>query len=178
MPKKKNESHSREADPGRVYKWRRGSTFKVDPQVAGEYLEELKDENDGLLQPDTVWQAARDPSSPIHDEFEWDMEKAAARHWRQRARNLMNHVAVVATYEESADDGAPAFINVKVATKQRAYVNTAQVIANEDWHDQAVASCLKQLKGLQARYEKLTELDEVWAAIRKAEKKRKRAKVA
>jgi len=178
MSKNKNQSHSREATSDRVYKWRAGSTFKVDAQVAGEYLEELKEQNDGLLEPNVVWEAARDPESPIHEEFEWDVEKAAERHWRQRARNLMNHVAVVASYNETAGDGAPAFISVQVATKKRAYVSAAQVIANEDWHEQAIASCFKQLKGLESRYGKLTELDDVWNAIRKAEKKRSRAKVA
>jgi len=51
---------------GRIYKWRPGSTFKVEAQIAGDYLEKLREENEGYLTPTEVYEAAMDEDSPIH----------------------------------------------------------------------------------------------------------------
>jgi hypothetical protein len=163
---------------GRIFKWKKGSTFKVDAQTAGTFLENLKAENDGILQPDDVVEAAKDPESPIHDEFEWDLQKAANNHWKDRARNLMNHLAVVRVYAEDASEGVSAFVNVEVAQSTRGYVAMSQVVANDDWRQQMVDDVLNRLKALQKKYEQLDELDGVWAAIKKAETRRAKGSAA
>jgi len=160
---------------GRYYKWRPGSSFKVDAQVAGEYLEELREQNDGVLTKTDVYQAAQDPDSPIHGEFQWDVQKAAEAHWRARAGDMIRHLAIVRVKQMPASDGVPAFLNVRLTTTEgtkRGYVTGTEVLSSADLHEQVVAQALKQLKGLEGRYGKLVELDGVWEAIRKAEKRR------
>lgn len=160
---------------GRIYKWAAGSTFKTDAQIAGEYIEELRQENDGFVTPEMVWKAAEDPDSPIHDDFEWDERKAAENHWKERARNLVNHIVVVRTYDEPADEGLKAFISVVVSEKKRAYVDIGTVKSDEEMRQDLIDSILAQLKVFQKRYEQITELDAIWAEIRKAEKRRAKA---
>ena len=164
---------------GRIYKWRPGSTFKVDAQEAGEYLEELREQKeDEALTPTDVYEAAQDPDSPLHEEFEWDVEKAAKAHWRDRAGNLLRHLAVVRVWTEEASDGVPAFLSVNVTSGSRGYVSAEQVYASADYHEQVVEQALKMFKGLQARFGKLGELSDIWKAIEKAEKKRAKKKAA
>lgn len=51
----------------------------------------------GYIEPATVVAAARDPKSPIHDEFEWDVHKAAQAHWLDTARQLIRFVRLETT---------------------------------------------------------------------------------
>src|SRR4030095_4309006 len=55
-------------------------------------LKEL--EQDGRLTPDDVVAEARNPDSPLHDQFEWDLERAAMATWIRQARELITSVKV------------------------------------------------------------------------------------
>lgn len=156
---------------GRIYKWAPGSTFKTEAQVAGEYIEELRQEN-GYITPEMVWKAAEDPDSPIHGDFEWNERKAAENHWRERARNMVNHIVVVRTYDEPADEALRAFVSVVVSEKERAYVDIETVKSDEEMRQDLIDDILAKLKAFQKRYEQITELDSIWAEITKAEKRR------
>lgn len=48
----------------------------------------------GELTPHRVVEDARDPVSPLHDEFDWDIEAAAQQHWEQQARKLIDRFCV------------------------------------------------------------------------------------
>jgi len=161
---------------GRIYKWRPGATFKVDAQEAGEFLEDLKEQQGGVLTTTAVYEAAMDEDSPIHDEFEWDVEKAAQAHWRDRAGNMMRHLAVVRIKTHKPASGVPAFMSVNVTAGKRGYVSTEQVQSSADFQQQVIDQAIKLLNGLKARFETISELDEVWTAIAKAEKRRARQK--
>lgn len=62
-------------------------------------LELLATENGGRLTPELVLSDAVDPSSPLHDRFEWDDAKAAAEHRLDQARALIRGVRVQVTTE-------------------------------------------------------------------------------
>ena len=163
---------------GRLYKWKKGSPFKVDAQIVGDRIEEIRQKNNGIVTPEAIVEDAKDPESPLHDEFEWDVEKAAYRHWKARARSMTNHIVVVRIQSEDAEEGKPAFISVEVTQYQRGYVTLDQVVSNQDWREYAIEACFRMLKGLQKRFEALNDpdLDEIWTAIRKSEKKRAKKK--
>jgi len=160
---------------GRLYRWDVGSTFKVSAQVAGEYLDALREQNGGMLTPEIVVEAAKSEYSPIHKEFEWDFQKAAEKHWRERARNMISHIDIVRVQDDDPDAAVPAFVHVRLIDSGPAYVTMAQVVQVADWREFAIKDCLRMLKGLQKRYEQLTELDSIWAAIDEAEKARAKA---
>ena len=49
----------------------------------------------GRIAPNIVVDAARDPASPLHDEFEWDVAKAAERDWIRTACELIRSVKFI-----------------------------------------------------------------------------------
>ena len=46
------------------------------------------------LTPAAIVADARSPDSPLHAEFDWNIEKAAQKHWEDRARELIQAVKV------------------------------------------------------------------------------------
>jgi hypothetical protein len=154
---------------GRIYKWTRGAHFKVDAQTAGERIEKIRQSNGGVVKPDDVVEDAKSPTSPLHEEFIWDVDEAAKRHWRSTARNLMNHIVVVQVETQSSDEGVHAFHSVRVTTTKRGYISIDEVVTSDDYRQQAIKNALKLLQGLQRRFAYLNELDGVWKAIDQAE---------
>jgi hypothetical protein len=158
----------------KVYGWSVGSSFRVSPQIAGEYIDDLKGKHGGVIRPIDVVEAARDPESPIHGEFEWDTEKAAVTAWKQRARQMLNHlVIVVDVHKSDPEHTPPAFINVRVTKGSRGYASVDAVAASPEWQSYALDQCLKMLTGLKRRFNHLSELDSVWAAIDEVNSKQK-----
>lgn len=54
-------------------------------------------ETAGDLTPDNVIEAAKDPESPLHGEFTWDLEAAAMITWRAQARSLISQFQITVT---------------------------------------------------------------------------------
>ena len=48
-------------------------------QQINQIIQAIADANDGQVTPRMVYEHARDLDSPLHDEYEWDLEKAATR---------------------------------------------------------------------------------------------------
>jgi hypothetical protein len=63
-------------------------------QAVDERIRELYHEH-GKITPDIVIEDAKDPESPLHGEFQWDVDKAAMEAWRETARRLIRSVTVV-----------------------------------------------------------------------------------
>lgn len=51
-------------------------------------------EKQGRLTPDHTIEAARNPKSPLHGEFTWDLKAAAMITWRSQARALISHFEI------------------------------------------------------------------------------------
>lgn len=60
-----------------------------------ETLQALADDNDGVLHPADVVEAATEPASPLHKYFDWDEAHAAHQHRLQQARRLMRVTVLV-----------------------------------------------------------------------------------
>jgi len=95
-----------------------------------------KDDEDGLIQPEAVVEAARDPESPLHKFFPWDVERAAQLHWLACARHLIARYTVI-----RVDEG-PKFVNVILRKgtpgARRGYVSTERAVADPDLYEQIV----------------------------------------
>jgi len=55
----------------------------------------------GRVTPRSVWQAARSPAHPLHNEFEWDTKKAAEKEWDRTAASIIREVKFVVEYEDA-----------------------------------------------------------------------------
>lgn len=101
-----------------------------------EVIRSLADAS-GHIEPEAVVKEARDPGSPLHDEFEWDTSKAAKQAWIEQARRLIRLVKIEIIIENrvyrsvnyvsdpSRDQKSRRFIDVTIAANQR---STARAI--------------------------------------------------
>ena len=110
----------------------------------------------GQLTPAIVVDAARDPASPLHGEFVWDVNVAAERHWLDRARQILRRVPVWRPVEHRRALRVPAFIrDPAAADRQQGYVPiaslprrsaSAQRVINDEL--ERVLGALKRARGV------------------------------
>src|SRR4051794_38416660 len=79
----------------------------------------------GRVTPDAVIEAAKNPKSALHGEFEWDVTKAAYQHWTDTARRLIREVRLVVTYEDIRI-AAPYYI-ADPGTDESSYIQTSKI---------------------------------------------------
>lgn len=82
----------------------------------------------GRVTPKAVWQAARDPSSPLHSDFDWDVTRAAEATWERTAAELIRQVKFIVEYEDRKI-AVPFYVS-DPRTSQSAYFPTARVAKN------------------------------------------------
>lgn len=162
MSKRKKETQKR-------YGYRKGFSAPVDPQTCGEELARIEREH-GQVRPRTTWEENRDDDAPLHGCFEWDDETAAALHRDDQARHLIRNVVLIDSEDGDTENVTKiAYISVqREDDEKQGYLSSEVVMAAPDLRKQAVDMAKAQLMGLRRRYEHLTELSEVWAAIDRA----------
>mgnify|MGYP003421519919 FL=1 len=83
-------------------------------------------EKRGRLTPETVLDTARNPKSPLHDQFEWDDTAAAHQHRLQQARVLIRSVVVNITVEEKTFSTVH-YVRDPLAEKSQGYVSVEKL---------------------------------------------------
>lgn len=133
-----------------------------------EKLEELKAiyRDNGLLQAEQVVERARDPESPLHDDFEWDDDKAAEQYRLVQARQLIR-VAV------SIDPNLDEPVKVRVFTSLKSdrknpgggYRSMQDVLAHDGMRQELLQQALAEFKSARDKYKEVKELAEVFASV-------------
>ena len=112
---------------------------------------------DGVLTPEAIVEAAKDPASPLHREFEWN-NSAAATAWRlHQARQLIIRVHV-----EDVPMSSPPRAYVALRTVGEAgggYVPTAK--AAVDYHAELLARFKADATAFRLRWKHMAEYAEV-----------------
>jgi hypothetical protein len=86
-----------------------------------ERLEKIAAAHSGRLTPEAVIEDARDPDSPLHHEFNWDLEQAAYQHWVYTARRLISSVEIQITVHELTL-AVPAWVHDPDRAGQQGYI--------------------------------------------------------
>lgn len=126
-------------------------------------LDRIARVNDGVLRQEDVVAFARDPSTALHSQFDWD-DTEAAHQWRlqQAAQVIRMQVRVF------EDDTAPvrAFVSL---TPDRAtgggYRMMASVLSSEELSRQMMMDALAELSCVRRKYRTLMRLSGVWDQI-------------
>jgi hypothetical protein len=87
-----------------------------------DFIRTLADQT-GHIEPADVVTAAREPGSPIHDEFEWEVEKAAQQAWLDHARRLIRLVKIEVTVENRVYRSVAYVSDPEREPKSRRYVD-------------------------------------------------------
>jgi hypothetical protein len=108
---------------------------------------------DGHVEPDDVWQAGRDPSHALHDEFRWDINEAAQEHWRDTARSLIRFVRLEVTVENVSYISPLYVVDPARPPRSQRYVELDRVARDREMAERCM----------------LDELDRITNAIRRAQ---------
>jgi hypothetical protein len=99
----------------------------------------------GRIAPNIVVDAARDPASPLHDEFEWDVAKAAERDWIRTACELIRSVKFIVEFEDRKII-APYYVS-DPSRDESAYIQTARVAKNGAMSERVLRDELARIVG-------------------------------
>ena len=137
-----------------VFKWKEGSRVKVTPDVAAQVLNEIR-ESDGALTAVKVVEASRPDDAPLHDEFEWDNDKAAEAYRISQARYIIRSLVVETESERNPE--TRAFVKI-IRSEKGTYVPIQTVIQDTDMRAELLEQARRDMKAFVQKYHSLTEL--------------------
>jgi len=141
----------------------------TDERIIAE-LTRIVERHGGVLRPEDVVDEARDPRSPLHDQFDWD-DSEAAHKWRlHQARNL---IRVCVRYVETPDrERKPCRVFVSLTTDRVSngggYRALDDVLRVKSTREQLLEDAMREAEAFARKYAMLSELAEVHAAISRA----------
>lgn len=94
------------------YRYAPGFRQRIPAQTAGEELEKLREAGNGILTPQTIVDAAADPTTPLHPAFTWD-DADAARKCRLQEAGYLTRSLVVVFHRDAEEHTVRAFVNVQ-----------------------------------------------------------------
>jgi hypothetical protein len=97
---------------------------------------------EGVLNPDDVVEAARNPKSAMHDQFNWDDSEAAHAYRLQQARALIKRVVVEVVRVDQEKVLVPSFIR---SPSGKGYERTQEVTVNTMDRNTVVLRALLQV---------------------------------
>ena len=114
-------------------------------------MAQLEAANDGVLTPEAVVADARDPKSPLHGEFEWDVKKAAYSHWIERARVLIRRVRYYIR-EERQTIHVPLYVrDPNQESEDQGYVSARTIVKERTQSRIFLIQELERIVGLMTR---------------------------
>lgn len=127
-------------------------------------LEELHRASGGLLKPEDVVEWARThQNSELHSSLEWNDAKAAHEHRVWQVRRL---IAVHVIAEEG--DRTLVSLTVDRVRQGGGYRDIRDVMRVDELRACLLSDALEELERVKAKYDRLTELADVWVAVHKA----------
>lgn len=114
-----------------VYKtkraWAAGFRASVSPEIAGEQFDRLASE--GRLNAEEVVKENTPVDAPLHNEFEWNNDKAAELFRKRQARDLMSHLVFVNVDEP---EQKPQKCYFKIDTSTNNYEPIQEIVKSVD----------------------------------------------
>lgn len=146
-----------------VYNWKYPQP--VPAQVAGEYLDSLKEQNGGTLTPQVVLDNSRDTNAVLHPCFEWDDGKAAERFRLYQARQIITSLVVTIDTPDKEPKTVNALVNIAPLYEKANYIPITVAMNNVTNREQVLKNALIELRAFQNKYSIYSELAEVCKAI-------------
>ncbi len=146
-----------------VYQWK--FPQPVPAQIAGEYLDGLKEKHDGVLTPEVVLETSRDTDAVLHPCFEWDDSKAAESYRLYQARKIITSLVVTIDTPNKEAKTVNALVNVAPLHVKANYIPITVAMNNVASREQVLKNALIELRAFQNKYAIYSELAEVCKAI-------------
>lgn len=132
--------------------------------VIGNELQRLA--TDGLLTAEAVVESARATSSPLHSMFLWDDTEAAHQFRLMQARQLIVSVRII---HPQAKESIQAFVSLSPDRSRPGggYRSTIDVLRRKSTREILIGDAMNELRRIEHKYRHITELCDIWEAIRK-----------
>ena len=131
-------------------------------QAVVQALQEIADNNNGLLAPADVVNAARPKNSPLHSSFQWDDSLAAEQYRLWQARML---IRVTVRYLPGVESNEPVRVFVSLTGDRKpengeagGYRTLVSVMTDEDLREQLLADAMADMQRFKTKYSALKEL--------------------
>jgi hypothetical protein len=125
--------------------------------------------DNGILHPEAVIDAARDPESPLHDQFTWDETEAARQYNLIEARKL---IQVHVEFLTPTSDPSPVFVSLRSdRPKGGGYRKMVDVLSKKALREQLLEDALADLEHFRQKYHMIKELAGVFEAAKAVKRK-------
>ena len=147
-----------------VYKWK--YPMAVSAEAAGKELEKMEQKH-GHISPEIVLDESRSKKAVLHGLFEWDDKKAAEKYRLTQAGGIIRNLVVVLD-EQKSQEPVRAYVNVvpEQPARRGEFINIASAMMNESTRELTLEQAKRELKEFEKKYSNLSELADVFAAIR------------
>ncbi len=144
------------------YEKRKGFRIKGDAEKIGRRLNKLE-KSDGSLTPALIVKDARNPKSPLHNEFEWDDSKAAQQYRLEQARYITRAIECTIIEHEQEIKTYP-YVSLR-DEPETPYYSTTTILQSEDKTDRWIAQAKHDLKIWRNKYSAIKELKGLFEVI-------------
>lgn len=147
-----------------VYRYK-ATRYKIPAQVAGEYLEGLSQEDDGLTKKKLL-ERSRPEDALLHDVFEWDDSIAAEKHRLWQAGYFISNIMTVEVRGEQIKPQRAIVSVTDSSHAERAVYKPVHVaLADVDSREIVLRNAIREMESFKEKYQNLTELANVIGAI-------------
>ena len=148
-----------------AYQWKSGARIKGDAQASGELFEQLAATEKGLTA-ETLLEANKPKSAPLHNDYEWN-DKKAAHEWRlHQSRNFIHSIVTVEVQEDQNAAQAEPLRAFFITTEKHKYEPLTAIVEEQSKYDRLLETALSELLAFKRKYEALTELQPVFDAMK------------
>jgi hypothetical protein len=146
---------------------------KGDAQLVGEYIDGLKRRNataanpKGSVTPEELYEDARDPESPLHRFFTWDVEHAAKLWNLKKAQDLIRDLDFrIIEADRAPVTVSPAFVRIRPAGEPSRYVSSEFAMGDEENRNYVMEQARVLIASAKARLVRLSRFSpEILSAI-------------
>ncbi len=139
-------------------------------------LHAIAESHAGLLNPHVVVDAARDPLSPLHAEFEWDDSEAAELYRLAQAGALVRRMRLTIVRTDGATKSVKLSTTRAYQSRQSqrlgaaggGYEGIEEIMSDDGKRRELLAQVVRELSAYRKRYTDLHELQQVWNALDEA----------
>lgn len=140
------------------YEWKIKGIWKADAQSVGEELESLE-----KITPEAVLEKAKEPSSVMHNLFEWDDSIAATKYRLSQARQIIQQIVIRSAPDNLEPTKVRAFVSS--CKNDSVYNPIIHVVTNITDYQVILAQAKEELQAFKNKYKNLVEFKELFDMI-------------
>ena len=152
-------------------RWRSGSRFNnIRAEAAYNELEDIKQDQGGVITPAAVVERARDDSNVLHDGFEWNNDVAADKYRLHEARNMIRSIHVIRE-GKPVEPGVPIYHNVVYSNvsedskQSKVYMSLDDIMNDPIARDDLLKRAINEAIAYRKKYHLLSEISQISEAI-------------